>query len=132
MKLVNYGPGEISARLTILSLKILYGTESGKDVTHFETEQTALLQQIRSRTLNGSWFEQVLQLAAVNGALWTAEDELRGYRARYPRPAQTVRESDGDEVITLAFRIQALNDRRASLVQAINTLAGEHNGSEKL
>lgn len=132
MKLLNYGPGEITDRLTILALKILIGREKGRPVDHFETERTALLQQIRSRTLNGVWFEQVLELAAVNGQLWQAEDELRAYREKQqPSPVQDPMNYYAD-IARLAFRIQALNDRRAELVTLINCNAGEKVAQEKL
>jgi hypothetical protein len=133
MRLINYGPGEITDRLTILSLKILIGKEKGRDIDHFRSEQVSLLQQIRSRSLNGVWFEQVLELAAVNGQLWQAEDELRHYR--------DVQHHDsivGDPmnyyagITRLAFRIQALNDRRAALITLINTNAGEAVVQEKI
>lgn len=141
MKLVNYGPGEISDRLTILSLKILVGTEQGKDISHFKSEQAVLLAQIRSRSLNGSWFESVLELAAVNGQLWQAEDALRQERkhaavyATSDSTGNTFAEENARtaaRVMPLAFRIQALNDRRAALVAAINTHTGDHVGLEKL
>lgn len=128
MRLVNYGAGEISDRLTILALKILHGTVGGKDVQHFKTEQTALLQQIRARTLNGKWFDAVLDLAAVNGALWQAEDDLRQWRTELA--ISTAQHSDA--IVELAFRIQYLNDQRAALVQQINKDAGDALGQEKL
>lgn len=131
MRLINYGPGEVTDRLTILALKILIGAEKGRPVDHFETERTALLQQIRSRTLNGVWFEQVLELAAVNGQLWQAEDLLRAIREKQEvQQAQT--SVTWQHVGELAFRIQALNDRRAELVTLINTNAGEKSAAEKL
>lgn len=129
-RLTNLGPGDISDRLTILALKILVGQEKGRDVAHFQTEQTALLQQIRSRTLNGIWFEQVLELAAVNGQLWQAEDQLRGYRVA--SEGDINRFSELVLVAQCAFRIQSLNDRRAELVTLINANAGENVGAEKL
>ncbi len=127
-KLINHGPGELSDRLTILSLKILFGREAGKEVAHFETEQTALLQQIRSRTLNGAWFDKVLELAAVNSALWHSEDELRDWR----HPERAYGAKDMDAIRVVAFRIQALNDKRADLIQQINKEAGEGSQAEKL
>lgn len=133
MRLVNFGPGEIADRLTILALKILVGTEKGKDVAHFKAEQAVLLAQIRTRSsLNGIWFEQVLELGAVNGQLWRAEDELRSKRSYFDAKPTPWNNDDTDDVMTIAFRIQALNDRRAQLVHQINTLTGDTNGQEKL
>jgi len=142
MKLVNYGPGELSDRLSILALKICVSTEKGKDATHFRTEQTALLTQIRARTLNGKWFEAYTALAAVNALLWHAEDELREWRAKWKPtgpdstmltgPGEGYKEATASKVAAVAFRIQALNDERAALVQKINEDAGEAVGQEKL
>lgn len=132
MRLVNYGPGEVTDRLTILALKILIGGEKGRPVDHFETERTALLAQIRSRTLNGAWFESVLELAAVNGQLWHAEDQLRAYRAQEDAGELQPDGHSLASVVACAFRIQKLNDRRAELVTLINTNAGEKSAAEKL
>lgn len=125
-RLVNLGPGDLSDRLTILALKQHYGEVAGKDIAHFRNEATELLTQIRSRTLNGKWFAEVLSLAAVNAALWRAEDDLRGYRNSPGGPI------DKDKIVELAFSIQAANDKRAELIQKINLEAGEFLGVEKL
>lgn len=134
MKLVNPGPGELVDRLTILALKILVGTEKGRPVDHFKTEQATLLTQIRSRTLNGIWFEQTLELAAVNGQLWQTEDALRAARQRHvelvANPAEL---QELVAVVGIAFKIQKLNDRRAELVTLINCNSGDPaGGAEKL
>lgn len=130
MRLVNYGAGEITDRLTILALKILIGSEQGKDTKHFQTERTALLTKLGAQTLNGAWFTHVLELGAVNAALWHAEEDLRGWRT----PDPLINNSPGSLLIiaNLGMRIQALNDQRAALVQAINEKTGEHLGEEKL
>lgn len=128
MRLINPGAGEISDRLCILALKIVAGGDAGKDVGHFITEQAALLTAIRTRTLNGKWFEAVLALAAVNAFLWQAEDDLR-----HLRDVGAARSAEGqEEAGEIAFRIQALNDRRAVLVQQINQEAGDPADKEKL
>jgi hypothetical protein len=142
MRLVNYGAGEITDRLTILALKILIGSEQGKDTKHFQTERTALLTKLGAQTLNGAWFTHVLELGAVNAALWHAEDDLRGWRQRWTeeKPDETGISGPGKgyvaatalEVARVGIRIQALNDQRAALVQAINEKTGEHLGEEKL
>lgn len=124
MRLMNPGAGEITDRLTILALKILHAPEQGKDPTHFENERNGLLVQIRTRTLNGNWFEQVLDLAATNAALWDAEDDLRALRLS----GMGQLEAAG----RIGFRIQELNDRRAGIVETINKLTGELVGAEKL
>jgi hypothetical protein len=117
-----------------LSLKLLYGHAAGKSVDHFARERDVLLSQIRARTLNGSWFEQVLALAAVNAALWQAEDALRTWRNE-PEGKGNIDNYDEaaqESIARLAFTIQDLNDQRADLVAAINTQTGERDGAEKL
>lgn len=126
MRLINPGTGEVSDRLTILALKILAGQDAGLDIAHFTAERAALLTKIRAKpSLNGVWFEHVLELAAVNATLWQAEDTLRA-----------AREPHGDlthaEVAQLAYRIQELNDRRGMLVELINKDAGDGEHKEKL
>ncbi len=125
MRLENPGVGEISDRLSILALKVLFGHEQGKDIAHFKAEQGALLSKIRTRTLNGKWFEAYTELAAVNAVLWHAEDTLRALRNQVPSTIV-------DVACSVAFRIQALNDTRAVLIERINKDAGEHLGGEKL
>lgn len=129
MRLINYGPGEIADRLTILSLKILHGGDAGKDVGHFVQERNALLAQLRGRETTGAWFEFVVDLGAVNGALWQAEDDLRNRRSE-----ESGAHSIGwfQTITELAFHIQSLNDRRAVLVQQINEKTGDFVGQEKL
>lgn len=132
-RLVNPGAGDISDRLTILALKIVAGGEAGKDVGHFITEQAVLLTAIRTRTLNGKWFEAVLALAAVNAFLWQAEDELRRHRHQHAEIVADPKElAQLTQAVQVAFRMQALNDRRAALVQQINQEAGDPAEKEKL
>jgi hypothetical protein len=127
VKLVNLGAGEISDRLTILALKITVGSERGSDVAHFEAERAALLQKIHSRTLNGAWFDAILELGAINALIWHAEDDLRAWRS----PDHVYTMPDLEAIRILAFRLQALNDRRAGLVQQINKDAGDGDSKEK-
>lgn len=129
MRFLNPGIGEISDRLTILTLKITAGRDQGKDVAHFEEERKVLLTKIHTRTLNGLWFDTYTELAVVNAFLWQAEDELRALRM-----TTHVENSAGfnAKAMLTAFRIQALNDHRAELVGQINKDAGEGAGKEKL
>lgn len=135
MRLKNYGAGEVSDRLSILALKRLFGTEAGKDVKHFEAEGAVLLSEIRTRTLNGKWFTAYTDLAAVNAALWHAEDDLRSWREKYKDQTPIDKGTaiyNWMEVGKLAFRIQFLNDRRAELIGLINHDAGDVLGDEKI
>ncbi len=121
--------GELSDRLSILALKILFGEEQGKDVAHFKVEQGAILTQVRTRTLNGKWFEAYTELAATNAALWHAEDDLRTHRGRGEEARTPIL---WEAVGKVAVRIQALNDRRAVLIATINRDAGDGDQQEKL
>lgn len=125
MRLVDPGIGEISDRLSILSLKILFGKQDGRPVEHFQKEQASLFAKVGARTLNGAWFRSYTDLAAVNAALWHAEDDLRAFRVAGQTTANT------DAIVELAFRIQELNDHRAELIAAINKEAGDLVGQEK-
>ena len=124
-RLLNYGCGEIVDRLTVLSLKLLYGRESGKDVKHFEQERSALLTKLAGRTLNGAWFEQTLELAATNAALWQVGDALREIRSHDPNSGLM------EEAGRLGCQLQSLNDGRALLIEAINKQTGDFIGPEK-
>jgi len=125
-RLINYGIGEIVDRLSILALKILHAGSRPTD--HFVRERNALLAQLRGRTLNAAWFEHAVALGAVNAAIWSTEDELRGYREGDLSDSLT----DLVPIRRIAFRLQALNDERSRLIEAINRLTGDHVGSEKL
>lgn len=142
MRLINYGVGEISDRLSILALKILYASAAEKDTAHWRNEQAALLTKIAARTLNGSWFASYTELAAVNSAIWQGEVALREWRTQWKptEPDSTGLRSPGEgyvaaaalTVALLGIHQQALNDRRAQLIEAINKEAGDFLGSEKL
>jgi len=116
-RIVNVGLGEVCDRLSILALKILFGELKGVDISHFQRERAALLPKL-SATSAGRWTEHYVDLAAVNAALWQAEDDLRLLRA-------DARPTAMELAAQIAFRIQAWNDRRAELVQQINALVGD-------
>jgi hypothetical protein len=127
-RLRNYGPGELADRLTILALKRLHGAQAGKDCSAWNNEWAILQTEVRSkRTLS---LEAVLDLAAINAALWTAEDDLRLLRRQ--EEARHTEEAFYQDVVRVAFRIQSLNDQRAALVDKINREAGEGAGSDKV
>lgn len=131
-RLTNPGVGDISDRLTILALKRLHGTAAGHDVSHFDREWATLHTMLRGRTLNAAWFEQVLELGAVNAKLWALTDQMRHFLflrsldGSWPTTDRTL------ETANCGCDILTLNDRRADLVQKINELAGDNLGAEKL
>ncbi len=116
-RLAHYGPGEIADRLSILALKILFGSDTGKDVRPWRQER---------ETLKGINVDvdlvTVLDLAVVNAALWHAEDDLRALRQGGSAGTSPYARTEYHEAVTkVAFWIQALNDRRARLVEALNS-----------
>ena len=117
-RLINFGLGEVCDRLSILSLKILHGRAKEVDVAHFEREREALVVKLLAHGA-AKWIEWYAQLAAVNAALWAAEDQLRRLRDIGPSVNNT------DEIVDVAFRIQELNDQRAALVAQINSYVGD-------
>ncbi len=129
MRLLNVGAGEISDRLSILALKVLHGEQAGKDVSHFVNERNGLIVQFRTASTDAG-LEHLFTLAAVNAMLWHAEDDLRAWRRM--EEEKGIDTMDAPKVITVAFRIQELNDQRAELVWTLNKLAGTDLGREKL
>lgn len=128
MRLVNFGPGEVADRLTILSLKIAYGKQASKPVEHFENEREILLAQLPQITQ--AWFEPALELAAVNAFIWQDTDRVRFLRADYDLGG--LDHAAVQELANLAMRLQAMNDRRAILITLINANTGRtEQGAEK-
>lgn len=133
-RLVAPGPGEILDRLTILSLKIVHGRQAGTPVGHWAEEREVLC----LAHCTHAWCPSacLLELAAVNAALWQAEDQIREMRQRYTNATGAVSanftEGDVEEGFQCALRIATLNDRRAVLVHQINTQGGIDRPPEKL
>lgn len=124
-RLVNFGLGEICDRVSILSLKLLYGEQKAIDVAHFRNERNVLLTKMTVRD-TGRWLELFADLAATNAALWHCEEHIRGRRAAI--------EAEQDEGViaehyhqagVLGILIAALNDKRSALVGQINELVGD-------
>jgi hypothetical protein len=112
-------------RLTILDLKLQHG---GGD--HFRNEHAALETRLVSAPITRAILLALLDLAMVNGLLWRAEDDLREWRDQAALGGTD--DAARREIVEIAFQIQALNDRRAALVETINKRTGEHRGEEKL
>lgn len=135
-RLTNLGAGDYADRLTILALKCLHYGAAGKPVEHLRNEQACLLTKLYAGpTLPQAGVGALLELGAVNGALWQLTDDLR----RIERDIGTThREFPIDVTATpwviagkWGIEIMRLNDRRAELVDAINKATGEFLGHEK-
>lgn len=125
-RLVNYGTGDVLDRLTILALKVLHYGAAGKDTQHLLDERNALLPKVMTVNLTKAALEALLELGAVNGALWGATDKLRELAPYHPETPSVER-----ELAALGVQILRLNDRRAHLVDTINRETGEFRGAEK-
>ena len=131
-RLINFGLGEVCDRLSILALKILHGEQKGADVGHFRNERAALMVKLLTRD-GGRWIEFHTDLAAVNAAIWQAEDEIRGRReALAHEQDEGVVAEHHYQAGALGLRIATLNDKRAELVRQINTFVGEGQAAEKV
>ena len=125
--LLNIGAGNIADRLTILALKLLHYGAAGTPTDHLRDERNALLVQLRSRKGGKDYTEELLELAAVNGRLWTLTDQLRALdNSETPRATTTLIHAG-----QIGIDILRLNDHRAKLVARINKATGEWRGSEK-
>ena len=128
-RLVNYGAGEIADRLTILALKVAHGYEKNADTNHWETERNALLVQARTKNVS---IEDVIELAALNAMIWQAEDELRHWRTESKDNIGECDQELVDDIATIAFQLQRLNDKRAQCIERLNKEAGDFRGAEKV
>lgn len=130
MRLHGYGPGEIADRLSILELKTSYGRSAGMIVLHFEEEHRALEKQNDLTKVDPTL---LIQLTVINARLWQAEDILREHRVdEEDKIGEGTTIDRLIDISRLAFQIQDLNDQRATLIHAINELAGKELGREKL
>lgn len=127
MRLINFGPGEMADRLSILALKILHAKQLVRPVEHFEREQHALLAQFPRAPLAKQWFEQFIELSAVNAIIWQDTDAVRTLRSIVDRKQEEFWQLAG-----LAIRLQEMNDRRAELITLINVNLGAETSQEKI
>ena len=121
MRLLRPAPGECADRQTILLLKAKFGTIKKVNTKPF-TDELNEIQEYLER----NWYfkltpeqgtkndELIKQLQAVNGELWKLEDEIRLRMGM--DTVDEKRESD------LCRSVARFNDRRAKLVQEINTI----------
>lgn len=135
-RLHDPGPGEILDRLTILALKITHAAMRRHPYGHWEQEQRILIPQWLAAIgpgLGQGTTEHCLELAAVNGALWALEDQIRQLRAEIQTGDARDIAKCYSQAGAIGLQISTLNDRRASLVTLINcNITGAAAPSEKL
>ena len=120
MRLMNPGLGEYLDRLSILELKLAH---SGGQ--HFGEERMEILQKLFGE-VGGSLSREVFvlysMLAAVNAAIWQAEDELRVVRAKAGSVDEEQRATT--RAAFLGMYLQTMNDKRAELVHRLSVGGG--------
>jgi len=138
MSLLHPRPGEIIDRLTILELKIENGAKKNVETSHWEAEKVGLqnllheweggLAEELSYDDGDLWearlskiAEQKNGLAAVNGILWNAEDEVR-----------VLPQTEAFKLAALAKNIASWNDARARHIRELDKLYGVEEAPEKL
>jgi len=115
---VPISPGELVDKLTILELKATKLRELGslemlRDVQR-EREQLRTLEQ-RELPASAKLGQLRAELAAINGALWAIEDDIREHERTH---------DFGARFVELARSVYMTNDRRAAVKREINELLG--------
>lgn len=133
MEILNPGPGPCVDRQTILILKIRMGQKVGKFVKHWADECNAIQDYLQKnwllvapKSIQDPYDKLYKELEDVNKQLWDLEDEQRLGLAEYEGNEQSGI-VDPDVFLKAgarSFKITKLNNRRAQLVQGINTLFG--------
>lgn len=134
MRLLRPSPGECVDRRTILQIKMRKAVKLGANCKHFADEDQQLqsyLESIWLQNLADGTCRRVekfsLELQKVNEALWDLENRIRQLRSL----SDEKRRERTEEIVSVALAIPELNDERARLVAAIDSLFGI-NGQEKL
>lgn len=110
--------GDYLDRWCVLELKILHAREAGHAPAtwaHFTREQALIRQHPGVEALLGTPAAQ--QLFAVNAAIWAHTDRLLAAQRVWP----AVSEAAVYEIADTGMQILSLNERRAALVQAIES-----------
>lgn len=122
MRLINPGPGALTDRMTILTLKSQAAAIRGIPYQHFDEEWQGCMAAMTG-WLNKSllpvkgWDELHGELCKVNSQLWTLEASQRDLLKREAG-------HDEHDFLLNAIRILELNDVRAGLVAKIDAMFG--------
>jgi hypothetical protein len=116
--------GELIDKITILEIKRDRINDAAK-LLNVKRELDVLQAVVKEAELGypeGQLAELGAKLRAVNGLLWTIEDDIREYERR---------QEFGDQFIALARAVYRRNDERAALKREINVLMGSDLVEEK-
>jgi len=118
MGLLKPTPGEVHDRLSILALKIRVAQDKQKECRHFLEEREELKQYLSLHYPDKdqpNFQKLAAAIAAVNGTLWTLEDDRR---ALISTGGEAQRLAENARQTTL------LNDERAHLIREVNRVYG--------
>ena len=111
---VEIAPGELIDKLTILRIKAARIADPAK-VANVVIERDLLAARWYSLPGTDALNVLVAELAAINGALWQIEDDIRDCERT---------QDFGPKFIELARSVYKTNDRRAAVKRAINEALG--------
>jgi hypothetical protein len=119
---IEIAPGELLDKITILELKMVRLSDPQR-LAHVRTELVAL-EAARAAGVPAisGLAELVGELAGVNAAIWSVEEELRGYEQAG---------EFGPGFVAAARAVYRNNDRRAAVKRRINELIGSRFVEEK-
>lgn len=110
---VEIAPGELIDKITILEIKLERMADAAK-LANVRIEYDILM-KVLEREVQGSPELWALtgELKAINGELWTIEDDIRDFE----------RASDfGPKFVALARSVYRTNDKRAATKRKVNAL----------
>jgi hypothetical protein len=112
---IEVAPGELLDKITILEIKSERITDPAKLPNI--CREMAVLAEARDRTIpwSNELDQMIIELKAINAAIWEVEDEIREYERRH---------DFGHRFVDLARSVYRNNDRRAAIKRRINEWLG--------
>jgi hypothetical protein len=112
---IEVAPGELLDKITILEIKSERITDPAKLPNI--CREMAVLAEARDRTIpwSNELDQMIIELKAINAAIWEVEDEIREYEGR---------QDFGHRFVDLARSVYRNNDRRAAIKRRINEWLG--------
>ena len=112
---IEVAPAELLDKITILELKSERITDAAKLLNIYR--EMAVLAEARPNAFpaRANWTGLIIELKAVNAAIWEVEDELR---------VCEMKQDFGHRFVELARSVYRNNDRRAAIKRTINDRLG--------